>query len=71
MAIKYKVNIMDELKENGYTSYRIRKEKLFGEATLQMFRRGEYVASGNNLDILCKILKKQPGDLIEYIPDKD
>lgn len=69
MAIRYKIDIVNTLKEVGYSSYRIRKEKIFGEATMQMFRKGEFVASENNLDMLCKLLNKQPGDLIEYISE--
>ena len=69
MAIRYKIDIMESLKERGYSSYRLRKEKLFGEATLQMYRRGEFVSSKDNLSVLCRLLDAQPGDLIEYLPD--
>lgn len=71
MAIRYKINIIEALKEKGISTYRARKDKLFGEATLQMFRRGEFVSSGNNLELLCKLLEKQPGDLIEYVPEEE
>lgn len=69
MAIRYKTDIVNALKEAGYSTYRIRKDKIFGEATLQMFRKGIFVSSGNNLEMLCKLLNKQPGDLIEYVPE--
>ena len=36
--LKYKVNILDELKKAGYSTYRIRKERLIGEATAQKLR---------------------------------
>lgn len=68
MPIRYKINIMDALKEKGYTSYRIRKEKLFGQKTVQDFRDGTVVLSQDLLSKLCEILNCQPGDLIEYIP---
>ena len=64
--IRYKIDIIAALKQAGYSSYRIRKEKIFGELTLQMFRRGEFVASANNLDTLCSLLHCQPGDLLKY-----
>lgn len=38
MPIRYKVNIIAALKEAGYSTYKLRKEKLLGEATLQKFR---------------------------------
>lgn len=69
MSIKYKFDVMDALKKAGYSSYRIRKEKIFGESTLQMFRRGEFVSSGNNIEMLCEMLNCQPGDLLEYVPE--
>ena len=42
--IKYKINIMDALKNKGYTSYKLRKDKIFGEATMTKFRIIEYVS---------------------------
>ncbi len=66
--IKYKINIMDSLKGKGYTSYKLRKNKIFGEATMTKFRNKEYI-NFENLNILCSLLNCQPGDIIEYIPD--
>lgn len=68
--IRYRINIMDALKNKGYTSYRLRKEKIFGEATMTKFRKKEYI-NFDNLNILCRLLECQPGDLIEYIPDSE
>lgn len=70
MSLKYKFDILEALKQVGYTTYKIRKEKLFGEATLQKFRNGQ-VISADNLDSLCKCLNLQPGDILEYVPDED
>lgn len=67
--IRYRINIMDALKNKGYTSYRLRKEKIFGEATMTKFRKKEYI-NFDNLNILCTLLHCQPGDIIEYIPDE-
>ena len=61
---------MNELKEKGYTSYRLRKEKIFGEATMTKFRRNGQL-NINDLDILCRLLDCQPGDLLEYVPDQE
>lgn len=66
--IKYKIDIMESLKNKGYTSYRLRKDKIFGEATMTKFRKKEYI-NFDNLNILCNLLDCQPGDIIEYIPD--
>ncbi len=69
MAIIYKIDVMKALKEAGYTSYILRKDRIFGEATMTKFRRNEYI-NFENLNTLCKLLNCQPGDIIEYIPDE-
>ena len=70
MAIRYKVDILAELKKKGYSSTRIREEKLIGQSYLQQLRRGELV-SWKTLDTICSLLECQPGDLIEYVEDKN
>ena len=65
MAIRYKVDILAELKKKGYSSTRIREEKLIGQSYLQQLRRGELV-SWKALDTICALLECQPGDLIEF-----
>ena len=69
MPIRYKVNIIAALKEAGYSTYKLRKEKLLGETTLQKFRNEELV-SWDNIATVCQLLCCQPGDLMEYIPEQ-
>lgn len=64
----YKLDILAALKNNGYTTYRIKKEKILSESTLQKFRHKEGI-SWSNLDTLCSLLNCQPGDIIAYTPD--
>lgn len=68
--LKYKIDILEALKEKGYTSYKIRKEKLIGEAQLTKIRGGE-IASKETLNTICKLLKCQPGDILEYTEDTE
>ena len=68
MAIRYKVDVLAELKKKGYTSTKIREEKLIGQSYLQQLRHGELV-SWKTLDTICSLLECQPGDLIEYVED--
>ena len=70
MPIKYKIDIMAALKETGYNTNKIRAEKLMGQAVLQQLRHGELV-SWKNIEIICRLLNCQPGDILEYIPDGD
>ena len=67
--IKYKMDIMQALKNKGITSYKIRKDNIFGQQTLTDFRKNNVIGSVKNIDLLCKLLEIQPGDLLEYIPD--
>ena len=65
---QYNINIISALKDTGYSTYRLRKEKLLGESTLQKFRNNELV-SWENISIVCKLLNCQPSDILEYMPD--
>lgn len=65
LPIRYKIDVMAALKEAGYNTGRIRKEKIMGEAMLQKLRSGQLV-SWATLDKICEILSCQPGDLIEF-----
>ena len=63
--LKWRVNVLDELREAGWYPHKMRVEKLFGESTIQKMRHNKLV-SWAEFDRLCRVLKKQPGDLIEY-----
>lgn len=66
--IKYKIDILEELKKKGYTTTRIRKDNIISESTLTSIRKNKPITTAT-LDIICKLLKKQPGQILEYIPD--
>lgn len=70
MAIRYKIDVMSALKGKGYSSTKIRNDKLIGQSYLQQIRRGELV-SWKTIDTLCSLLDCQPGDLIEYVREED
>lgn len=70
MAIRYKVDILEELKKKGYSSTRIRTEKLIGQSYLQQLRHNELV-SWKTLNTICGLLECQPADLIEWVRDDD
>lgn len=69
MPVVYKFDVLSALKKAGYSTYRIRKEKILGEATLQKFRNNEPV-SWENIATLCELLNCQPGDIMEYVEDE-
>lgn len=70
MPIRYKMNALEELKKKGYSSYRLRKERIIGEFQVQQIRSGEIV-SNKILERLCALLECQPGDLLEYVPEDE
>ncbi len=65
MPIQYKVDVLEKLKQAGYSTYRLRQEKLMGERVIQQLRNGEIV-SWKTIDTICTLLKCQPGDLVEH-----
>jgi putative transcriptional regulator len=64
--IRYKVNILEALKEAGYTTYRLQKEKLLSASTVQKIRHGDTSLTIENLNAICDMLECQPGDLLEW-----
>lgn len=65
MPMIYKLDVLSALKEAGYNTNRIRKEKLIGEAMLQKIRSGQ-MPSWATLETICSLLDCQPGDLIAF-----
>lgn len=63
--IVYRINVLEQLKAHGFSTYKLRKDKIFGQATIQQLRNGQLVSLAN-LNDLCRMLNCQPGDIIEY-----
>lgn len=68
MPIKYD-KLLKLLADNGYTSYKIKKEKLIGQATFQAIKNGTGGLDAKSLAKLCAVFHCQPGDLMEYVPE--
>lgn len=60
--------LLDLMKQKGLTTYRIRKEKIIAEGTLQNIRNGKGITT-DSIASLCQVLDCQPGDIMEYVPD--
>ena len=69
--LKYKIDILQALKEAGYNSNKIRIENIMSQSTLQKFRKKSCDLSFKNLDTICTLLRCQPGDLLEWVPDDE
>lgn len=65
MSIRYKFDVLEALKKAGYTSYKLRRDRILGERVIQQLRDGEIV-SWKTIDTLCELLNCQPGDIVEH-----
>ncbi|MCM1440004.1 MAG: helix-turn-helix transcriptional regulator [Roseburia sp.] len=63
--IKYKIDILKELKEKGFTTTKIRKNKILSESTLQRIRDGKTSISCDSIGTICSMLQCQPGDILQ------
>ena len=66
----YKFDVLESLKEAGYNTTRLRKEKLLSESTIQFLRKNEMIAT-KSLDTICRLLDMQPGNIIKYVEDSE
>ncbi len=66
----YKIDVIEKLKEAGYNTTRLRREKLLSESALQYLREGKPVGT-KPLDDICRLLDCQPGDILEYVKDEE
>lgn len=72
-VFRYKINVIESLKEAGYNSTRILKENILSQSAMQKLRRDEMIGI-KTLEQLCELLDMQPGAIIEYTrnnPKKD
>lgn len=70
MPIVY-TKLFEMLKEKGFSTYRIRKEKLISQGTLTALRNGTGGLEHKTIERLCQVLDCQPGDLMEYVPEPE
>ena len=67
--LKYKDNVLSNLKEHGYSTYKLRTEKIMGESKIQNIRRNAVAVE--TINQLSTLLNCQPGDILEYVPDQE
>ncbi len=64
----YKIDVLESLKEAGYTTTRLRREKLLNESAIQYIREGKPVGT-KALNNICRLLDMQPGNIIKYVDE--
>lgn len=68
MPLRWRMNVLAALKENGFNTNKIRTEGLLSQSTLQKLREGKGVA-WENIEKICELLDCQPADIIEYVKE--
>ena len=58
-------DILGQLKNSGYNTNRLRKEKLLSQSVMQAIRHDKPITT-KNIDVICELLNCQPNDIIEY-----
>lgn len=69
--IRYRegIDVLELLGRCGYSTYALRKQRIFGEATIQKLRHGG-LPSWRELNFICSVTAYDVGELIEYCQDK-
>ena len=68
--IAYKIDVLETMKEAGYNTTRLRKEKLLNESAIQYLRDGKPVGA-KALNNICMLLDMQPGNIIKYVEEEN
>ena len=68
--IAYKIDVLETLKEAGYNTTRLRKEKLLNESAIQYLRDGK-PDGAKALNNICMLLDMQPGNIIKYVEEEN
>ena len=66
--IRYKINVLEALKQKGLTTYKLRQDNLISESTVMKLRKSEMVGL-KPLDQLCGLLGCDVGDIIQHEKD--
>jgi len=68
MPMRYKIDVLAALKEKGFTTYKLRKEGLLGEGSIQALRKDAPI-SWASIACICELLNGQRGDILEVVSE--
>lgn len=66
IVIRYKIDVLEALKKRGFTTYKLRHDKLISDSTVSKLRKSEMIGL-KTIDQLCKLLRCDVGDIIQYV----
>jgi len=70
IRVKEDVNILALLASCGFTSYALRKSKIFSESSIQRLRKGG-LPSWSELDFICKVSNYDICEIVEFVDDRN
>lgn len=70
MSIKYD-KLLRLLERKEISIYKLKSDKVIGTATLDKIRKGEGHIDTRSIESLCRYLKCQPGDIMEFVEDSE
>lgn len=62
-------DILKQLANRGWSSYRLKNEKVLSGGTIDRLRDGSPITT-ETIDTVCRLCECQPGDLIGWVPDE-
>lgn len=68
--IRYKVDVFEELKKNGFNQTKLQRENLLPKQTMTNIKAGKSITL-ETLNKICLMTHLQPGDIIEIIPSDE
>ena len=63
-------NLWNIMKEKGVSQYALIKKHKISPAQITRLKRNESVST-HTLDVFCRILECEAGDIMKYIPDEE
>lgn len=63
-------NILGMLSDNGWSTYRLRKEKQISSGTIDRLRAYQSIST-DTVNTICKLCHCQPGDIMRYEEDEE
>lgn len=63
------VDVLKLLSDSGWSTYRLRKEKIISSGTIDRLRAKQSVST-ETIDTICRLCNCQPADIMTYKKDE-
>ncbi len=64
------IDLLDLLKQHGWSTYRLQKEKLISNGTIMQIRAKKPITT-TTIETICRLCHCQPGDLLQYKEEQE